>query len=409
MSELTDSAYAMFGRSMGGVGTYIKVSGAGIYAMLKLAQFIARMIESKVFTKDFGNKFNSFTNNCNGEYGIYRIPLKTLSEDSTELRDEQIKEIRAQLKKLGIRFCDMPSINAADNSLHICVDNRDAQKFQAYFENYIKANLIGGEMNKEDLISFTDGKTTIISVPDMSVPELKNIMTELNVNFAQLPDLMPDDGETQFRIATADVEVARQGYEIYKRNLMKNGVDIADCKTLTDQEYLDTAKESAESWMETASQENKDKLAAFNQLEPSEQIKEIKSWERTIRGTDSYECQALMQNMAYSEIVIDANKLIEGNTEIANLNHGIPNMFFTEIPNSNGAILALPKSQVFRNNDNKYLAFVCNTGEPKIYKSNGTPDVGHELFKNTDELLDKFEVKAAEIKVPAPSKKSKVK
>ena len=70
-------------------------------------------------------------------------------------------------------------------------------------------------------MNLTDGKTTIISIPDAALDIMKNALTEVNVNFAELPDLVPDDGEKQLRIASVDLNVAKQCYEAYRRSLMK--------------------------------------------------------------------------------------------------------------------------------------------------------------------------------------------
>lgn len=50
------------------------------------------------------------------------------------------------------------------------------------FTDYLKEQLSGGEKTAEDLVNLTDGKTTIISVPDAALDTMKSALTEVDVN-----------------------------------------------------------------------------------------------------------------------------------------------------------------------------------------------------------------------------------
>lgn len=50
---------------------------------------------------------------------------------------------------------------------------KDEQKFNVMFTDYLKAQLSGGEKTADDLINLTDGKTTIISIPDAALDTMK--------------------------------------------------------------------------------------------------------------------------------------------------------------------------------------------------------------------------------------------
>ena len=83
-------------------------------------------------------------------------------------REQAIDRAKNYLDKAGIKYCVMDSVNDKDNALHISVMRKDEQKFNVMFTDYLKEQLSGGEKTAEDLINLTDGKTTIISIPDTS-------------------------------------------------------------------------------------------------------------------------------------------------------------------------------------------------------------------------------------------------
>lgn len=48
--------------------------------------------------------------------------------------------------------------------MHVSIARKDEQKFNVMFTDYIKANLTSDkELNSNDLINLTNGKTTIVS------------------------------------------------------------------------------------------------------------------------------------------------------------------------------------------------------------------------------------------------------
>lgn len=170
----------------------------------------------------------------------------------------------------------MDSVNDKDNALHISVARKDEQKFNVMFTDYLKEQLSGGEKNADDLVNLTDGKTTIISIPDASLDIMKNALTEVNVNFAELPDLVPDDGEKQLRIASADLNVTKQCYEAYRRSLMKNKPEeaAAEMKVFSEEDYTDGAKETTEQYMKNSvSDELKEKLQKYEKFDADEMEK----------------------------------------------------------------------------------------------------------------------------------------
>ena len=391
----TDGMYADFRKIEQGMRLYMKISQPVAYATFKLIQFLARGVKEKFFDKDAVENFSKFLKSSNGEYSIYRMPYKA------ELsREQAIDRAKNYLDKAGIKYCVMDSVNDKDNALHISVMRKDEQKFNVMFTDYLREQLSGGEKTAEDLINLTDGKTTIISIPDASLDIMKNALTEVNVNFAELADLVPDDGEKQLRIASVDLNTAKQCYEAYRHSLMKNKPEeaAAEMKVFSEDDYIDTARETTEQYMHNAmSDEMKERFKQYEGLDAAEMEKEIMKWDCVIKDSKGFECQALRANMAYSELSIDKATLVDGNSINSQLARKFPNYFFATIPGTSGKqIVMLPKNQVFEVDGeakDRYIAFVNNQKKVRIYNVDGSKldfDIG-ETYPTGKDLFKKFD------------------
>lgn len=393
--NITDGIYTDFRKLEQGIKLYMKISQPIAYATLKLVQFLARSVKEKYFSQDMVENFAKFMKTTNGEFSIYRMPYV-----STITRENAIENAQNYLDNAGIKYCVMDSVNDKDNALHISVAREDEQKFNVMFTDYLKGQLSGGEKNADDLVNLTDGKTTIISIPDASLDIMKNALTEVNVNFAELPDLVPDDGEKQLRIASADLNVTKQCYEAYRRSLMKNEPEeaAAEMKVFSEDDYTDGAKETTEQYMKnSASDELKEKLQRYEKFDADEMERELMKWDTVIKDSKGFECQALRSNMAYSEISIDWKTLINDNPINNQMERKFPKFIFATIPGTQGQqIVMLPKNQVFKvENEERYIAFVNNQKKVRAYNINGNKlefDPG-ETYPTGKDLLKKFDVK----------------
>lgn len=388
--SITDGIYADINKVKGGLKVYMALSQPIAYATIKLIQFLARSVKENYFNKDMVENFTKFAKATNGEFSIYRMPY--MSELS---REQAIDNAKNYLDNAGIKYCIMDSVNDKDNALHISVAKKDEQKFNVMFTDYLKEQLSGGEKTAEDLVNLTDGKTTIISVPDAALDTMKSALTEVDVNFAELPDLVPGDGEKQLRIASADLNVTKQCYEAYRRSLMKTQQETPEMKIFTEDDYLDTARETSEQYMENSvSDELKEKLQEYEQLDAGAMEKEIMKWDFEIKDSKGFECQALRSNMAYSEISIDKLTLVDSNSMNEQLGRKFPNHFFATIPGTKGQqIVMLPKNQVFKVNDadkDRFVAFVNNQKPVKVFYKNGDIDTDG-LYKTGKDLFKKFD------------------
>lgn len=396
MSDLTNATYAEIQKGLNGIKTYLKLSRWDVYAFTKLAQFIGRGLKEKFFTQNYVENFGKFIKESKGDFEMFRMPYK-----ENKLWLDAKGTIQKYLDKAGIKYCIQDTVNEADKAVHVCVQRRDVQKFNACFNQYIRDNLTGGELSKQDLLNFTDGKTSIISIPDAAAGDMEHAFKTLDVNFSGLPDLMPNDGEKQYRIAAADLNTAQQAYNVYKHKLLADSegekTDIPDMKVISEQQYLDTAHETPEQWMESASAEIKEKLAAYDQLTPEDKEKEIMSFSKEIKPASSYECAVYKRNDEYLMISIDYETLVKDNPINANLagSELLSDHIACFIPGTQRRhVLYLKKSQVFKVEGEgkiRYLAFIKKEAAPPIFINN-KPDFSHQFYKNGQELYKKFDL-----------------
>ena len=355
----------------------------------------AYAVKEKYFNKDMVENFAEFMKTTNGEFSIYRMPYV-----SAITREKAIENAKNYFDKAGIEYSIMGSVSDKDNALHISVARKDEQKFNAMFTDYLKEQLSGGEKTAGDLVNLTDGKTTIISIPEASLAIMKSALTEVNVNFAELPDLVPDDDEKQLRIASTDLNVTKQCYEAYRRSLIKNKPEeaAAEMKVFSEDDYTDGAKETTEQYMKNSvSDELKEKLQKYEKFDANEMERELMKWDTMIKDSKGFECQALRSNMAYSEISIDWKTLINDNPINNQMERKFPKFIFATIPGTQGQqIVMLPKNQVFKvENEERYIAFVNNQKKVRTYNINGNKlefDPG-ETYPTGKDLLKKFDVK----------------
>lgn len=416
----TDGIYADFRKVEQGMKLYMKLSQPVAYATIKLIQFLARAAKENIFNKDMVENFSKFIKATNGEYTIYRMPY--INELS---REQAVENAKKYLDTAGIKYCVMDSVNDNDKALHISVARKDEQKFNVMFTDYLKEQLSGGKKTADDLMNLTDGRTTIISIPDAALDIMKDALAKVNANFAELPDLIPDDGEKQLRIASADINITKECYEAYRRSIMKKqpeASDIPDMKIFSEEDYIDTARETPTEYIKDAlSEEMSEKLKKYEQMDSGEMEKEVMKWEFEIKDSKCMECQALRANMAYTEISIDRQTLVRGNSSslIIDLENKFPNYFFARIPGTYGKgiqILMLPKNQVFKVNGEKkerYIAFANNQRKVKVFNCDGSREYElssgkalHDIFdehgkqKNMQKDLNKSVTSAFENVVP---------
>lgn len=173
--------------------------------------------------------------------------------------------------------------------------------------------------------------------------------------------------------------------------------DIPDMKIFSEEDYIDTARETPTEYIKDAlSEEMSEKLKKYEQMDSGEMEKEVMKWEFEIKDSKCMECQALRANMAYTEISIDRQTLVRGNSSslIIDLENKFPNYFFARIPGTYGKgiqILMLPKNQVFKVNGEKkerYIAFANNQRKVKVFNCDGSREYELSSGKALHDIFD---------------------
>ena len=162
--------------------------------------------------------------------------------------------------------------------------------------------------------------------------------------------------------------------------------------------------------MDSASDEIKQKLEAYNQLSPRDQYLQVFSWEPEIKPSDCFECQTLRGNMTFTEISIDKATLVENASIAEKLNQTSPlkdRFFFCTVPGTNREVtLCLHKSLVFEVQDAdkpRYVAFIDNRRHPSTYNKNG--DLDWRFYDTPKDLHKHFDTNKSNEAVESLSKK----
>lgn len=397
MSELTNGAYAEIQKGVKGIKTYLKFSRLDAYELLKLMQFIKRAAKENIVTQGYTEEFTDFLRKSKGDFQMYRMPYK-----ENKLWLDAKGTIQQYLDKAGITYCIQDSVNPEDKAVHVCVQSKDVAKFNMCYAQYIRDNLTGGELSGKDLLNFTDGKTSIVSVPDAAAQDMVQAFKALDINFSDLPDLMPGDGEKQFRVATSDLNMVEQAYNIYKHKLLANTPggekqpEIPEMTVMNEQQYLNTASETPEAWMDSVTDDVKERMAEYNQIPPDETEKEIIEYSHEIRPSTSADCVDLKNNDDFVMISIDHETLVKDCAlygHLKNSEYG-KDAFACIIPYTGRKMsLMLNKRNVFEvkgESKIRYIAFLEKDKVPRVF-INGRPDAVNNPFQSGEDIFKQFD------------------
>ena len=391
MSEYTNDLYMQMYRN--NQYTMFAVT-AGVRAVVALVQFVARLQKEHILSGGEVEKLMKFVKATDGKYDIYNVPLM-----KGQAIDKQLGSIKEKLDRMQIRYHILPDVNDANNSIQICVFKDDLQRFQQFFGDYIQENLSGGVKDLDDLRNFTNGRTSIVSIPDEAFESMKGAMENLRVDYAPLPDLNLKDGEKQFAISNSSVQSMKQAYQLYREGLLKQGREVSEMHVMkSPKEYTDTAKISADEYMEQAGEKEKAAIAKYKDSEVTEKEISIDKLENTIKPADSPECALFLRSDDYCKLSIDEMTLVDNPVDPLpkQMEEKFPERFFCRIPGTYGdseQILSVEKSHVFSIEDAdrpRYLVFVDREEAPLVMVSkgkNGTRD----LYKSGDDLYRYFD------------------
>ena len=365
------------------VDPIMKISARGL---AKMIQFLARMAKEKIIDKREFKDFQDFVKRTEGEFDVINIPVEHkigFGENASVVREF------ADLKENGVRFYEMPDLNMEDNYVQIAVSREDKELFSAWYTRYLDNRMSnGGVKTAESLKAFTDGKTSIFSVPLEGKEDIfRDDFAALKINYTVLPDLKVGDGQIQMMVANSDAPKVEQWYKLYQKDMLKKGERIPDLNLIDMSTYQKTAEMSTDEYINTGDE----KVTEANQKYEQSSTNKIPLAEEE-KGYEFYE-----GNKLYQKITIDKATLVESlkkddAVESQMIDTDKKGLFMSRIPGTYGKdvqYLLIPKEYVFLSEDGKtYTAFLDKNSRPAVI--DGNFNIVHvEDRLNTNELFRK--------------------
>lgn len=246
MSENTNDLYMQWNTTLGATHTSIFLAVALAKGVISLVHFLSKLHQDHLLKGGEVENFASFLKVTKGDYNIERVPL-TVNENA----EEDIAKVKQAMDSAGIRYCMLPDFNGdgPEKSAYIAVYEKDQQKFAEVFMNHVKNELTGGSKNIDDLKNFTDGRTTVFSIPDETTGPMEEAMAKFKINFSMITaDVTPH--HTQYLIPNSQLTRLQFIYKTFQEDMKRDGRTVDDSEVIaTPEEYADKAKMSNEDYI----------------------------------------------------------------------------------------------------------------------------------------------------------------
>ena len=244
----------------------------GAIGAVVLIQFMARMAKEHLISEKDCTNVQSFMKATDGKYDIMNVPSVDIAIEKKQkgfgkitreggmivVGDADTQMKIPELDSLGIRYMVMPDLDKDDGLMQIAIDQKDRDKFAAWYERYLMGQMTGGEKNLRELKNLTAGKTSIVSAPlEGKEDMLKEDFDALGISYSRFPDLHVGDGAIQFAVANSDLAKVEHWYGLYKADMLKKGEEIKDMSVVSLDQYRETGKMSEQEYVSTASPELK--------------------------------------------------------------------------------------------------------------------------------------------------------
>lgn len=355
----------------------MKLSSIGI---AKLIQFFARMVKEKIIDKRDFSDFHDFIKRTNGNFDVINIPVENkirFGPDANVIREF------AGLKEKGVRFFEMPDLNKNDNYVQIAVCKDDKELFSAWYGMYLKSRMSGGEKTAESLDAFTEGRSSIFSLPfEGNEIIFKDDFEALKINYSILPDLKIGDGQIQIMVANRDVSKLEHWYKLYQNDRLEQGEQIPDINLIDMNTYQKTAEMSTEEYMNSGDEKVQDANQKYEKEHSPVQKIQLADDEK---GYEDYESDQM-----YQKFTINKDTLVEPLKE--NIPERFSEFFVSRVPGTYGKdtrYLVIPKYQIFVSEDSStYTAFFEKDKKPIMFDSQ-LKLIASEKRPYAKELFDK--------------------
>lgn len=328
---------------------YYLIKGV-VKSILQLIQFMKKMEKTGILKGKEMNNFNAFIKKTEGQFQLLNIPTE---------QPEELEGMRKNFEKLGITYIVLPDLNPNDGMTQIAYYVPHTNKVEAWYQNFCINHLQGGEKDSIQLRNLTEGNTSVVSIPwEHEIGKLREDLDKLKINYAVLPDLNIGDGYVQVMYANVDVPNIRAWFELYQKEMLKQGKSIQDSERMTIDEYINMGKLSPGDYEQTASSDIKE------QMKEMEKLGGKKSFEAVfpVSGNQMnsvHDGRYLSMKEQPGTVEITINETLVRNISEE---HGL---FLTRIPGTYNADgkeeldLALELNNVFRTDDGKtYISFL---------------------------------------------------
>ena len=394
MSENSQDMYMQWNHTMGASNASIFLIVGLAKGAINLIHFLARMQERRILSGGEVDNFATFLKATKGEYNISRVPLKV---DGNEAED--IGNLKQAMDAAGIRYCMLPNFNDApgEKSCYIAVYEKDQQKFAEVFINHVKNELTGGNKNIDDLKNFTDGRTTVFSIPDETTESMEKAMEKFQINYSMITaDITPH--HTQYLIPNSQLQRLQFIYKTFQEDMKKDGKPVGDSKVFESaEEYAGKAKMTNEEYVKSQMKDSK-VSEAMEPLKHEATAEEtaLKNEMNKVGDSESIACGRYFRNENYMPLSIDDGSLVHNPKDrvLFDIQMNNPEVFACRVPGTFGTseeILLIPPEQVFKVEDAerpRYIAFLRRDEAPAVVGASGREIT---RYKDAESLYQSFD------------------
>ena len=396
MSENTQDMYMQWTHTMGASNASIFLIVGLAKGAINLIHFLTRLNQQKILSGGEVDDFAVFLKATKGDYNISRVPLKAKGDVS-----EDIERLKQAMDAAGVRYCMLPDFTGAEGekSCYIAVYEKDQQKFAEVFMNHVKSELTGGSKNIDDLRNFTDGRTTVFSIPDETTAPMEKAMEKFRINFSMITaDITPH--HTQYLVPNSQLSRLQFVYKTLQEDMKKDGKIIGDSKVFKDpSEFTGKARMTNEEYIKKQMGDPKVSEAMeplSHEISPDEAG--LKSEMRKPGDSDTLACGQYFKNVNFIPLSIDDSSLVHDPKDrvLFDVQMKNPELFACRIPGTYGKdeeILLIPPEQVFKVDGaerSRYIAFIRKDEPPAVIKG-GALRSGDPLYKTGEELYQNFD------------------
>lgn len=370
---------------------------------IKLIQYLARMAKENIINKKEVTNFQEFVKKTDGDYKLVNIPVDLHGDLGTAWfgTDSLDKDLEG-LRKKGVQFFVMPDLDGADGYEQIAVARADEEVFAAWLESYIKTHMKGGEKDLDSLQAFTSESSKLYSIPFEGKEEIfREDFENLRINYSILPDLKVGDGQIQIVVAAKDTEKLEHWYALYRKDMLKEGVNLPDLNPISMETYGKTAEMTEDEYVNTANEEAKAANAKYEKGKEGTQVQKVPLAE----GEHTYE--DFEGDLRYQKFTIDEETLVlnakKKSDFIAEKFETVnqSGYFASRVPGTGGKnvqYLVVPKENVFEieseNGKKTFTVFLEKEKQPLVFDRNwesiGTNRLNAEqMFNRYYDLSDR--------------------